>query len=152
MGGGGGGGGNDKRSVNAELNLVPYIDLLSTLICFLLITAVWQQISALTTNGSNPSSSDSAAPPDPNKVDLGVSIFLDRIEATAGKNIQAIPNVGGQPNFDRLIQILSEWKKQWPTRNDVTLHSDSQAPYKHLIKAMDTLAEAEFTDVGVNTQ
>lgn len=149
---GGGGGGHDKRSVNAELNLVPYIDLLSTLICFLLITAVWQQISALTTNGSNTSTSDSAVLPDPNKIDFSVAVFTDRIEATAGKKTETIPNVGGEPQFDRLIQILAQWKQQWPDRRDVTLHSDSQAPYKYLIKAMDTLAEAEFDDVGVNTQ
>lgn len=153
MGGGGGGGGNDKRSVNAELNLVPYIDLLSTLICFLLMTAVWQQISALTTNGSNASASESAGPPpDPNRVDLGVAVFLDRIEATAGKNMQPIPHIAGEPNYDRLLQVLASWKQQWPDRKDVTLHSDSQAPYKFLIRTMDTLVEAEFEDVGVNTQ
>ncbi len=36
-----------KKSLDAELNLVPFIDLLSCLISFLLITAVWTQTSAL---------------------------------------------------------------------------------------------------------
>lgn len=149
---GGAGGGGGKRSVNAELNLVPYIDLLSTLICFLLITAVWQQISALTTNGSNASSSESAAPPDPNHIDLSVSVFLDRVEATAGKNMQTIANVGGEPNYEAINRVLEDWHQKWPDRKDVTLHTDSQAPYKFLIHVMDTLAESDFTDVGVNTQ
>ena len=34
-------GGGGKKSVNADLNLVPFIDLLSTLIVFLLITAAF---------------------------------------------------------------------------------------------------------------
>ena len=36
-----------KKSLDAELNLVPFIDLLSTCICFLLITAVWIQIGSI---------------------------------------------------------------------------------------------------------
>ena len=33
-----------RRSLDAELNLVPFIDLLSMCICFLLMTAVWMEI------------------------------------------------------------------------------------------------------------
>ena len=36
-----------KKPLNAELNLVPFIDLLSCCISFLLITAVWTQIAGL---------------------------------------------------------------------------------------------------------
>jgi biopolymer transport protein TolR len=37
----GGGGGGRGKSQNFDLNLVPFIDLLSVLITFLLVTAVW---------------------------------------------------------------------------------------------------------------
>src|SRR3974377_1599655 len=36
-----------RRSLDAEINLVPFIDLLSMCICFLLMTAVWMEIGAL---------------------------------------------------------------------------------------------------------
>ena len=36
-----------KKDLNTELNLTPFIDLLSTCVCFLLITAVWIEIGAL---------------------------------------------------------------------------------------------------------
>src|SRR5258708_15420889 len=36
-----------KKALDAELNLVPFIDLLSCCISFLLITAVWTQIAGL---------------------------------------------------------------------------------------------------------
>ncbi len=36
-----------RRAVDAELNLIPFIDLLSTLILFLLLTVVWVQISQM---------------------------------------------------------------------------------------------------------
>ena len=41
------GGGGHGRSFNADLNLVPFIDLLSTCITFLLATAVWTQTSSM---------------------------------------------------------------------------------------------------------
>ena len=43
----GGGGGGRGRSVNAELNLVPFIDLLCSIITFLLATAVWSQTEVM---------------------------------------------------------------------------------------------------------
>ena len=39
--------GGRRRSLDAEINLVPFIDLLSMCICFLLMTAVWLEIRAL---------------------------------------------------------------------------------------------------------
>jgi biopolymer transport protein TolR len=46
-GGGTSGSSSRRRSLDAELNLVPFIDLLSTCICFLLMTAVWMEIGSL---------------------------------------------------------------------------------------------------------
>jgi biopolymer transport protein ExbD len=44
---GGGTSGGRRKTLDAELNLVPFIDLLSTCICFLLMTAVWMEIGSL---------------------------------------------------------------------------------------------------------
>ena len=37
----------DKKSVNIELNIVPFIDLMSCLTSFLLVTAVWVNIAQI---------------------------------------------------------------------------------------------------------
>src|SRR6266540_4281564 len=36
-----------KKPLDADLNLVPYIDLLTCMVAFLLITAVWTQLARL---------------------------------------------------------------------------------------------------------
>lgn len=36
-----------RKSLDAELNLVPFIDLLSMCICFLLMTAIWIQVASV---------------------------------------------------------------------------------------------------------
>ena len=37
----------DKKSVNVELNIVPFIDLMSCLTAFLLVTAVWVNLASV---------------------------------------------------------------------------------------------------------
>ena len=36
-----------RRSLDAEINLVPFIDLLSMCICFLLMTAIWVEVGSI---------------------------------------------------------------------------------------------------------
>jgi len=148
--GAGGLGGGKKGSM--ELNLVPFIDLLSTLICFLLVTAVWSQMEAISTNTGQVTSNSSAnPPPQEKKVDLSISLLLDHIEMAEGTKSVKIPHVGGQPNYEHMAQVLNEWKGRYPDRSDVNLFTDSQAPYAQLIKIMDSAIAAKFADVGVNT-
>ncbi len=150
---GGGGGGGDKRSSNAEINLVPYIDLLSTLICFLLITAVWQQVSVITTN-SSPSPPEDAynpTPSDPNKIDLSVKIFDSYLELTAGKDIKKVDHKAGKIDKAAFKPALKDWKKQYPDKLDITINSESQIPYKFLIETMDTLIEENYIGLSINT-
>src|SRR5437879_4457096 len=42
------GAGDGKKSLDVELNIVPYIDLMSCLTAFLLVTAVWVNIAQIT--------------------------------------------------------------------------------------------------------
>lgn len=151
---GGGGGGGDKRSANAEINLVPYIDLLSTLICFLLITAVWQQVSVITTNSTTtPPSEDSFNPNpiDPNKIDLSIKIFDNRLEMTAGKDMKAVGSNAGQLDKNAIKAILKDWKRMYPNKPDITINSESQVPYKLLIQAMDVLIEENYVGPSIST-
>lgn len=40
-------GGKGKKTLNPDINLVPFIDLLSVCICFLLVSAVWLQVGSV---------------------------------------------------------------------------------------------------------
>jgi biopolymer transport protein ExbD len=61
MGGVDVGGGGGKRQMNAEINMIPFIDLLLVIIAFLLLTAVWVSFSRINVNAQVP------GPPDPDK-------------------------------------------------------------------------------------
>src|SRR5438045_5554908 len=82
-----------KKALDAELNLVPFIDLLSCCICFLLITAVWTQISGLQV-------ASSGGPPDQQKQESTIDVKLLLTDkgyslAMAGAAI-AIPKAHGK--------------------------------------------------------
>lgn len=57
-----------KRELNSDLNLTPFIDLLSTLVCFLLISAVWIQVASMDLKQSH--GTDGGAPTETAAVDV----------------------------------------------------------------------------------
>ena len=139
-----------------DLNLTPFLDLFSTLICFLLLTAVWFQVEALSTNVDNVSSSDSPPPPDqPKKVQLAVTILKNEIQMNEDEKATKLPlelDEKGNIRPDRLKQVLADWRQKYPDRKDVILNTENQIPYKYMITTFDTLVGEGWPDVGVNTQ
>ena len=67
-------GSKNGRDPNADLNLVPFIDLMSVLITFLLITAVWSQVSMIQLGssiyGKKQENQTEPPPPPPEMADL----------------------------------------------------------------------------------
>jgi len=144
MAGGGGG--------QYELNLTPYIDLMSTLIVFLLMTAVWNQIAVLSTDSSSTTASDTPSQPDPNRVNLSVTIMPGFLELAENQKVTRIPHTNGKVDRARLAEALKLWKGRYPDRSDVILNSENSVTYQMLISTFDELVGNEFPDVGVSTQ
>jgi biopolymer transport protein ExbD len=135
-----------------ELNLTPYIDLMSTLIVFLLMTAVWNQIAVLSTDSTSTTASDSPSDPDPNRVNLAVTIMPQYIEMAENQTFTRIPHSGGKIDRAKFGEVLKQWKERHPKRTDVILNTENTVTYKMLIGAFDELVGNDFPDVGVSTQ
>ena len=80
-----------KKELTADLNLTPFIDLLSTCVCFLLITAVWIEIGSVEIKQSH---GTAAAPSKKISYDLDV-VYKDSTNAHLnlkrnGKRIKGI--------------------------------------------------------------
>src|SRR5438094_9159111 len=99
-----------KKALDAELNLVPFIDLLSCCISFLLITAVWTQIAGLQI-------SSSGGPPDPQqKQEQTIDVKLLLTEkgyqlAMAGGTVE-IPKSNGPDGTPRVDRRTRAHKRQ----------------------------------------
>ena len=139
-----------KKALDANLNLVPFIDLLSCCISFLLITAVWTQIGSLQV-------ASSGGPPDQEKKEQTIDIKLlltDRGYSLnmAGAAIE-IPKVAkdGAQAFDKktLVDKLKTLKASLPDQQAITVQPEDSVAYEDLIAAVDSCIGEQLKNVTV---
>ena len=141
-----------------EPNLTPFIDLFSVLICFLLMTAAWLQLESLQVTiekAPDPNAAAMASPPPPEKEDkkpikLSVHIFTEKLVTKENDKERTIQTVGGPFDQEQLKEQLAAWKKSYPDKRDIVLHSEGKDPYGTVIQLYDFLTAHDFPDVGIN--
>ena len=148
------GGGGRKTSL--EVNLVPFIDLMSVLITFLLISAVWTQVSMIKIGSSiygkkSESSSSKVIPPDVDVV-LKVDVRANGYVLTIAKQTISIPlKRNGDYDDETLIDQLGRAKQQYPNKIDGAIAVADELPYERLIRGMDAYLKAGFPNISVLT-
>ena len=141
------------RKNNVDLNLVPFIDLMSVCIIFLLITAVWTQVSMIQLGSSiySKKTSDKPVKPPPfSEIILRVDINSKGFNVLVGKNVSVIPKFSdGTYNKESLIEALRRVKERYPDKTDGVVSVDDDISYQHLIEAMDAFLISEFPQVSI---
>jgi biopolymer transport protein ExbD len=142
------GGKGGKKSVNADLNLVPYIDLLTCMVAFLLITAVWSQLARLEAHQKGQGQAGEDTPPE--KVfKLVVVVNPDGYNLVADQDQQPIPKKGDTYDFEKLSDELKKIKDGHPDKTDIQVASEDTIKFETLIKTMDAAMTARFPDVSL---
>ena len=147
--------GQGGRKSNVDLNLVPFIDLMSVCIIFLLITAVWTQVSMIQLGSSiysKKTSDEPVTPPPFSEVILRVDVLPEGFRLLVGTDLAQIPKFSdGNYNKDDLIAKLQKVKERYPDKVDGVASVRDNVYYKHLIEAMDALLIAGFPQVSITT-
>jgi biopolymer transport protein ExbD len=139
-----------RKALDAELNLVPFIDLLSCCISFLLITAVWTQLSRIDVNQKGPSSQGESTEVPPEQLKLTVVVDDSGYRLQAGADtLLPIPKKDGNYDYATLGQKLAEVKKDHQDKNDITIASDDAVKYDFIVQTMDQALGAGFHDVSL---
>ena len=142
------GGKAGKKSLNAELNLVPYIDLLTCMVAFLLITAVWSQLARLEAHQKGQGQAGEDTPPE--KVfKLVIVVNSEGFNLVADQDQQPIPKRGDQYDFEKLGGELKKLKDSHPDKNDVQVASEDAIKFETLVRTMDTVLSARFPDISL---
>jgi biopolymer transport protein ExbD len=142
------GGKGGKKSVNAELNLVPYIDLLTCMVAFLLITAVWSQLARLQVTQKGQGQAGEDTPPE--KVfKLQVVVTGDGFNVIADQDQQPLPKRGESYDYEKLGTELKKIKEAHPDKTDIQIMSEDTIKFETLIKTMDEAMTARFPDVSL---
>lgn len=130
-----------RERKQAELLLVPMIDIFTVLVTFLLMTAVFSRIAIMEID--LPSSAPSK-PVEP-KFRLEVIIRQNGFELGDGNQVFAtIPKVNGAYDLTALTARALAVKREHPTSEDASVLSDPKVPYNDLIQAMDAIRGAEL--------
>jgi len=139
-------GSQQKGSVNVELNIIPFIDLMSCLTAFLLVTAVWVNMADVRNQQAGKQASDT-----PSKEHPTIAILRDRdsIQVSQSPSGQGAEIAAG--DWDKLEATLKSFQETDPQRVEVAALSTDAHPinYQSLVIAMDTAIKAGYPDVGV---
>jgi biopolymer transport protein TolR len=124
-----------RRSLDTPVNLVPYIDLMTTIITFLMMTAIWAQIATLEVqNGASGIETNEKDKPS------AISILISNkgfVVSEEGANQKILPLVGNAYDLLALAEQLKMLKGAHPQREEVRLNADDGVKYDSIVKVID---------------
>lgn len=145
--------GKGRRGGASDLNLVPFVDLFSTLVIFLLSVAVWDQMAQLPMAlGAEDKPSIEIPKTDIKKIqsNLKVTILTDGIELFNEGKTQKIAKVEGQEmDLAPVVEFMAQARQDYPDKKDMLIQATDQSVYSDLVAVMDRAMEQEFTDLIV---
>ena len=141
------------RTVNVDVNLVPFIDLMSVLIVFLLISAVWSQVSMIQIGSSiyGKKSNQEVTPPPRVEIPFRLDVRSDGFRVVIGQQIVQIPKVNGTYDSERLTTEVKRIKGLYPDKTDAVITIQDDLKYEFLIEGMDALLANGFPEISVAT-
>ncbi len=156
------GGKGGRRSLDTEINMIPMIDLLMSLICFLLLTAVWSTMARINADAQVPGPPKETPVEDvPQATMLHVTISGDdkfilswrkggaviTTSEVPRKPVSVGEGSAAQIRFPDLSEkIVAEWKANGSHKDgsdkkmdQAVLHCDNKTPYKDIIAVIDSI-------------
>ena len=148
-----------KKPLDAAINLVPFIDLLSCCISFLLITAVWTQLARMDVQQKQPGSA-AATDEKPPENQVNLTLFVDKDGYIFSKSTGDTTNIackqmgqGGlcdEYDYVKLGEVLTKAKNDYPEKNDIAVKADDVVVYDKIIKTIDVALTAKFPDIALS--
>jgi biopolymer transport protein ExbD len=128
------------------LNLTPMMDILTVLVVFLLVTAVFMSITIMEL--SIPASAGGAAS---GRQDVNIEVIIRKtgLQIADGSTVQAtIPNKDGAYDIAQLTRLLVRLKEQYPEKQEATVLTEPTIEYDYLIQVMDAVRFADVRAEG----
>jgi biopolymer transport protein ExbD len=140
-----------KRGINADINMIPFIDLLMVTVAFLLITAVWVTNSRISTNAEIAGPADGTVVLQPVEKVLHVTVRPDSFLLTWRQGAVVVSEVTVErgPGYDVTAlkaKIAEEWVLHGshkdphdPKLDQVVLHTDDRLPFREITSVLDAV-------------
>ena len=142
----------ERRKLADNLNLVPFIDLFSTIIIFLLSTAVWDQLASIQANLGQGGGTAQTQPKDlVKKVKQNVKITVtdSAIELFDEGKTEKIAKQGDAFNLKPLEEFVGKMRGKYADKNDIVIFATDNARYEDLVLVMDQCLSQQFSELVV---
>ncbi len=142
-----GSGPKNKKDLNFELSLIPFIDILSVCICFLLMTVIWVQVGALSAAQSMGGQSQADTP----KVQTIWTQLSESGKITVTfKDVPQAPKPITVQGLAELNTLLTKAKTRYPEMRTAIIMPEKKVAYANIIATMDSFKKHGLIDVGVS--
>ncbi|MGE4131490.1 MAG: ExbD/TolR family protein [Bdellovibrionales bacterium] len=144
-----------KKRLNFDLNLVPFIDVLSTCICFLLVTAVFLNLGSLHVRQAVGDESVSEAKKTGSvQVSLGsdgdIKFFVADLQGMGGhKETTIVRGESGTISFAKTEKWIQNFAKRFPQIKTVLIMPNPKSKYDDLIQLMAQFKQVSMDQIGV---
>jgi len=129
-----------RKPPAVELNITAFMNLMVVLVPFLLMTAVFTQLTILELNLPPASSGDNKNKDKP-AFELKVTIRKNALLLSDNKGglIKRIPNTPKGHNYAMLREVLKQVKARFPDKTNATILSEKNTDYDTLVQVMDSV-------------
>lgn len=141
--------------MNFDLNLVPFIDVLSTSICFLLMTAVFMQLGTVNVRqaiGDSPKAANEKNPPSLwlRLTDSGaIEMSVKNSKGRGVRDMTVNAGIGSTNSWEKVSQSLSTLKRIHPDLDVALILPTANSQYQDLIRLMDEVKHGQINQVGI---
>jgi biopolymer transport protein ExbD len=146
----------NKKNLDFEVNLIPFIDLLSVSICFLLITAVWLNVGSMNVKQAVGGQAQEDTKKSPlvwirmtAAGDLDLEVQQSSLVPATLRKFR-VSQVNKLPNWDGFEKALVSLKQVEPSLNTGLIQPTASTSYEDIIDVMDKLKKNGMTDLGVS--
>jgi len=152
----GGGGKKKRKALDANINVVPAIDLLSCCITFLLYTAVWTQISRLQVQQLGTGAPDLASLEQQKSLAVTLAVGERGMALMVGDASYDIPSLGRSAegvvmqDLKTLNTRLKAVKGEFPDQGAIIVTAEDTVPYGDLVHVIDACLGAGLMQVSVS--
>lgn len=124
-----------QRDTQVELNITSFLNLMVILIPFLLLNAVFIQVSIVSVDQPSAASSTAQTPPE---LLLDILVYPDQFVVKNRNQSDHLGVIAGD-DYGQLNQLLHELKIKYPKVNSATLNVADRVDYQRIISTMDAV-------------
>jgi len=148
----GGAGRGGRKPVDIDMNLIPFIDMMSVLVAFLLLTAVWTNLAQINIKPGGLGHDTEQLPPPQPPINLSILVAEDGdwIGITTGQPRKIDKLADGSYDYDALAEALKYYKNEsgiFNERDDVEIAAEDKVDYQAVISTMDTAVANQFKGI-----